>query len=964
MIYKKALLRIDRCLSNIENRRVSEVLCDALWQSADNEEPLDEKNIPPNLEFKDIEFPYFWGKPWVNTLFKTIINYEKEDDREYYLELKTETDTLVYINDTPVGAVNPFHPLISITSFPSNFSILLEAWGGHFFPGYHPGEGGRVLTAVAERKKSYPLVFSRPRLLKKNKNIWDLFFDVKVLRGLLDTLDDKSMLYQIVLSKLHSALITLDFSSSDDALDECAKSAREMLIPVLNAHNGTIAPKILSIGNAHLDHAWLWPINETERKAARTCVNMMKYLDEYKEFYFTFTQPVQMKAIRDRYPSIFEKLKKYEESGRFEVQGISWVEPDCMLPSGESFIRQFIYGRKLIKELFGSVKNSVFWVPDSFGYNAQLPQILNGCGIKYFITSKIGWNDTNSLPYDLFTWEGLDGSQIPAHMIIDAYEGKNEPAQIMHVFNKIKHKDLQPILVRSIGEGDGGGGTMLEDIEMIKRMEDLQGLPKNKWTTLQNALKETFEAAPDLPVYKGELYLELHRGTYTVQSEVKKGNKTLEKALQELDIKISSVFSKEGMSERVEKALELLDSAYQILLTNQFHDILPGSCIKAAMDEAVESYKDGLNKVKMAEDLIKMYDPLDSSLYFSTERKFYENKISVDGDVITLPWGEVTYDQKGGFSSIKAFSRELVAPGKTFNKITYSPDETVNWDAWDMEADMIPLRKRINTAYKTTKKVYSDRVVLSVSCSISKNSKLFQNIIIRSDVPRIDFITAVNWNEEHKILRSEFETSIKNQMAEFAVPFGYISRSTGECNSIEQAQFEVPGQNFVHYGDTQNSVILTSDSKYGYRVKDSTMSISLLRSPKAPDPEADIGMHEFMYSLHFAPGGSEGLRAAIRAGYEILDSSRGLIPSLPFTFNCTKGSVILDSVKVSENKEGIVLRFYEAEGSEGKVSLSYSDKVESIFECDMIEESFNKIEGKELYFSPFKIRTIFLKLNL
>ena len=144
MIYKKALLRIDRCLSNIENRRVSEVLCDALWQSADNEEPLDEKNIPSNLEFKDIEFPYFWGKPWVNTLFKTIINYEKEDDREYYLELKTETDTLVYINDTPVGAVNPFHPLISITNFPSNFSILLEAWGGHFFPGYHPGEGGRV----------------------------------------------------------------------------------------------------------------------------------------------------------------------------------------------------------------------------------------------------------------------------------------------------------------------------------------------------------------------------------------------------------------------------------------------------------------------------------------------------------------------------------------------------------------------------------------------------------------------------------------------------------------------------------------------------------------------------------------------------------------------------------------------------------------------------------------------------
>lgn len=964
MIYKKALLRIDRCLSTIENRKVSEVLCDALWKSAENEEPLDEKKVPSDLAFKDIQFPYFWGHPWINTLFKTNINYKKEENNEYYLELKTETDTLVYINDTPVGAVNPFHPLISITNYPNSFSILLEAWGGHFFPGYHPGEGGRVLTAVAERKKSYPLVFSRPRLLKKNKNLWDLYYDVKVLRGLLDTLDEKSMLYQIVLSKLHGALITLDFSSSDEELNECAKDVRDMLTPLLNAHNGTIAPKILSIGNAHLDHAWLWPINETERKAARTCVNMMKYLDEYKEFYFTFTQPVQMKAIKDRYPSIFEKLKMYEQSGRFEVQGISWVEPDCMLPSGESFIRQFIYGRKLIKELFGSVKNSVFWVPDSFGYNAQLPQILKGCGITYFITSKIGWNDTNSFPYDLFIWEGLDSSQIPAHMIIDAYEGKNEPAQIMHVFNKIKHKDLQPILVRSIGEGDGGGGTMLEDIEMLRRMEDLQGLPKNSWTTLQNALKETFEAAPELPVYRGELYLELHRGTYTVQSEVKKGNKTLEKALQELDIKIASVFSKEGMSERVKKALDLLDSSYKILLTNQFHDILPGSCIKAAMDEAVDSYKDALYNVKKAEELLDLSDPLDSSIYFSTEQKHFENNISIDGDVITLPWGEVTYDQKGGFSSIKAFSRELVAKGKTFNKITYSPDETVNWDAWDMEADMIPLRKRITGKCKTTKKVYEDRVVLSVNTDISANSKMVQNIIIRSDVPRIDFITLVSWNEEHKILRSEFETTIKNQMAEFAIPFGYISRSTGESNSIEQAQFEVPGQNFVHYGDTQNSVILTSDSKYGYRVKDSTMSISLLRSPKAPDPEADIGMHEFMYSLHFAPGGSDGLRAALRAGYEIIDSSRGATLDLPFSFSVNKGSVILDTVKVSEKRDGIVLRFYEAEGSEGAITLRYDNKVESIYECDMIEEKFNKIEGKELYFSPFKIKTIFLKLSL
>ena len=421
MLYTKALKRIDRCIDTLEKRRLAEIEFAPVWHTCDSENPLDEKGLPSDAALSVIDsFPHFWGKPWINTVFTCDVNYDKRNGEEYYLELRTETDTLVYINSKPEGAVNPFHPLFRITQFDGSFSLLLEAWGGHAFPGYHPGEGGRVLTAVAERKKSYPLIFSKPRLLRKNENLWNLYFDARVLRGLIATLEESSLLCQTVTDTLHRALITLDYASGDEVLEAQAGKAREMLRPVLDAHNGTIAPQILSIGNAHLDHAWLWPISETERKAARTTCQMMKYMDEFPEFPFTFTQPVQMKAVRDRYPSVFGKMKRYEAEGRFEVQGISWVEPDCMLPSGESFVRQFIYGRRLVRELFGSVKGTVFWVPDSFGYNAQLPQILKGSGIDYFVTSKIGWNDTNAFPYDLFIWEGLDGTRIPSHMIIDA----------------------------------------------------------------------------------------------------------------------------------------------------------------------------------------------------------------------------------------------------------------------------------------------------------------------------------------------------------------------------------------------------------------------------------------------------------------------------------------------------------------------------------------------------------------
>lgn len=1000
MIYRKCEKRIDQTIPLLEKRRTHELEASLglSWSTASTKREYGDVPAGNELGWRAIRtFPFQYGKPWTNFWFSCSLDSSKLDrcaGDDIYLELMAETDAMVYINGSPQGATNPFHPLLKLNRHLEEsagaIEIKAESWGGHFFPGYHPSEGGRVMTAVAVQKKSYPLLLQRPRILAKNRSIWDLYYDVMVLRGLSLTLDENSMLYMKIVSTLHEALLPLDFSKDDMTLGMQAAEARNALKPLLDAKNGTIAPKILSIGNAHLDHAWLWPIAETTRKAARTALNMTNYMDDFKDFSFMFTQPVQMLSVKEKYPSVYHRVLEAYKEGRWEPQGASWVEPDCMLPCGEALIRQFIEGLKANRELYPGYNGKVFWIPDSFGYNAQLPQILKGCGMEYFVTSKIGWNDTNAFPYGLFQWEGLDGTRMPAHMIIGAYEGRNDPVQIKQCWDKIRHKDLQPILARTIGEGDGGGGTMLEDLEEMEREHDLQGLPRNGWSGLGAAMEEVFKAAPmqTLPVHKGELYLELHRGTYTVQADIKKYNRELETALHNADVLLSMVLCNEGRSSRFVQARELVQRAWRMLLTNQFHDILPGSCINRAMEEAKASYKDALAYTKKAMDILQDKDEPKRLLDFTfTTHKTHaakrkrESVLLEPNGVIRTPWCRIQLDDCGGISSLQASSesgipREIVKEGRSLNTITLSPDTTINWDAWDMEYDTLGYRTRIGRPLELEVEAKGCNAVVRTKYRLSEGSSLTQTMTIYANERRMDFDTIVDWHEEHKILRAEFPTTIRSQNAKFAAPFGHVERSTTENTSMERAQFEVPAHRWTLLEDAATACVLASATKYGYRVKDGEMSISLLRSPGAPDPMADIGRHSFSYSFFVeepsADGaeGSNGLSKAIDDGYRVSNPPLRIATkaSVPVSFDTICGKVVLETVKVSESGDGIVLRFYEALGSFACIDLSLFDRdmFEEVYECDMIEENFTKLEPQGLgrvEFTPFKVRSFAFKLR-
>jgi alpha-mannosidase len=967
MLQRKVEKRIDQYLAMLEQYAYEEV-ADLTFSYAESVEMQTEGVYEG--EYASVTFPFAYGKPWTDHWFKASIEVPKYEQR-FFLLLDTETDTLIYIDGVPVGATNPFHRKLEVTAYAGrNITVVLQAWGGHRFPGYHPSEGGRVQTCVAVKKQAYPLVFKQPKLLRRCEQTYALYYDVLVLRQLSKTLDPTEYHYQHLVSTLHQALSSLSLLASPEPQ---AREVREQLKGLLEAKNGSIAPQILSVGNAHLDHAWLWPIAETTRKAARTALNMVNFLQEYPDFVFLFSQPAQMEALKKEYPSVFSRIKEvYSKTGRWEPNGVCYVEPDCMLPSGESLIRQNILGRQTTRQLFDGYEADTFWLPDSFGYTAALPQILVGCRVQYFVTSKLSWNDTNRFPYDIFLWESLDGTQIPAHMIQGAYEGTNDPEGLAKAYQSVLHKEIQPELMRSVGEGDGGGGTLRSDLELAKREADLQGLPRNRWSSVSSAMQQIFADTSRLPVYKGELYLELHRGTYTSQAKLKWWNRRLEGLLHGYEYLTSVLFSR---GDDVQALRASLSEAWKAVLVNQFHDILPGSSIQKVNEEALASYE------KAFALLEKAFAPYQGDYLLNTngfvlplgdgtalaafeagkQSKSKPSQTVAPSSQVRTEWATLALDGMGGITSLLLGEgeRELVEEGRALNTLTIGEDYPVFWDAWDIESDSLEKQTRLKSLRETERVEDEQRLFITYQAQIGLHSSLKQMMTIHKKYRRIDFVTEVDWKERHTLLRAEFPTSIRCDQALFDVPFGYIRRETHTNTSLERAKFEVPAHKFAALEDRSILFALASDSKYGYGAHAGELSISLLRSPSAPDGEADLGVHTFTYSLivgddlgcvYEQASGLNNPPLAVKERFEPL-------------VKVAEKQFAVETVKISEDGQDLVIRIREWLGIGGKATLSFCPHLDahSLKLANMLEEVI--AQEKKCLFRPFEVQTYRIKVR-
>lgn len=477
--------------------------------------------------------------------------------------------------------------------------IALEYYANHYIKGTQP--------FLVEAQKFYKIVYHPVDICLKDEELAEFYFDLKVANGMVRALEDKSFRradFVRALLEIHS-FISYDIENQDPKVfREEIRRADKILKKVLKEKNASSAPYAGLIGHSHMDTAWLWHRGETEKKCARTYANQMNLMDQYPDYTFVQSSAYHSDIIKRMYPALFEDIKKRVAQGRYEPNGGVWIECDCNIPSGEYMVRQFVWGQRFTRENFNYTSDA-FWLPDTFGYSASLPQIMQGCGIKYFLTTKMAWNDTNVFPYDTFYWKGIDGSRVLVHF--NRTHVWPDPAALKENLlekgsNTIQERAVSRMRLISYGFGDGGGGPEFGMIEVAQRLGDLEGMPRTSHTTVSRFMEELEESLVEPSVYSGELYLELHRGTLTNQHVIKKNNRKAEFALRDLEY----VTVRTAIENHRGASGEMIDPLTGELLVNQFHDILPGTCIPRAHDEAIEAVSHIIDQAgRMTKELLE-----------------------------------------------------------------------------------------------------------------------------------------------------------------------------------------------------------------------------------------------------------------------------------------------------------------------------------------------------------------------
>jgi alpha-mannosidase len=949
-------------------------------------------------------------------------------------------------------------------------TLHIEAYAGHYYPGMMPFQDRQVILTLGRHIDDYPNTFAGGALMERIEPVYGLYYDVQCLFDLAKTLDDNSLRKARILKGLYDALMDIHFSSMGRELEEAAAAARKRIAPLLRAKNGSTVPEIYLIGHAHIDHAWLWPISETERKAARTFINMVKLAEEYPEFVFIQSQPAQLEIIKNHYPDIFNAVKEAFKKGNWEPNGGMWVEADCNIPGGESLIRQFLVGKRATREMLG-YESDTLWLPDVFGYAAALPQILAGCGIKYFVTNKISWNDTTRFPYDTFIWKGIDGSGVKTHYLssrMRGYNGKAGPEYHAELWKQIQHKEIQSGAINSIGEGDGGGGTARGDLEMARRLGNLEGSPKASWKKVSPALDAIFGSEKDWPQWRGELYLEFHRGTYTTQAKTKRNNRKMEFALRHTEW----LYAAAGLEGLAPYPREELLKNWKILLTLQFHDIIPGSSIGRVYEEAEGAHK------KMGEELAALIqaprkkllsglgggvlvfndlswersDPVmtDGSLlgkaaalkspagicgiqrytgmdggetavfsprlpgmgwaYFTAlsakeaaaELKT-ESPFTYQGDSLRTPFYRVKFDQAGRITGLydTGEKREWVASGGCFNGLVSAQDVPVLWEAWDIDSDWT--RYLVEETRLLSTELAADGPVCFIlrrKYAICEASTLTQDTVFYTAERRIDFVTKVDWREKQRLLKVGFDTALDAVQVRCEVQYGHLLRNTHKNLPQDRAKFEICAHKWISLEEEGGGLALLNDCKYGHDVSGGSMRLTLLRSPKAPDENADIGEQRFTYSILPFPGafGDSGL---VRKAYELNSPAAveagkkegapvktavsgktaasgkmaafGKAGGAYSLFSLDGKAVIAESVKAPEPgpesgpQKALALRLYESLGGRAKTALHFYREIASAAAVDMLEENPRplRFSGRDLplEFRGFEIKTVLVRFK-
>lgn len=927
-------------------------------------------------QIAEMEYEYYSGDyrplkkgdmyftPDGTAFIKADVDIPKElQGRELWFSLKTAAEICVKVNGKYIGGVDPNRERMLLSPYVDDKKTL------HFeMTGYNRSKPDDERNPESLSVRGCRQIFEGAYICTVDHAVQDLVYDFELLLDIA-----KSELfnedYRNFLNKeLNNAMNLIDFDGDELSGVE---DAQQYIHDVVYANdnykgNGDVA----LVAHSHLDIAYYWRRIHAVQKNLRTVLIQLRLMDRYPDFKYTHTQPYVYETLEKYYPDVFEELKEKVSNGQFEPVGAMYVEPDCNIPSAESLIRQCLYGQLTYKRMFGKTVNNA-WLPDVFGNSWILPQILKKSGVDYFVSNKMStWNDTNRFPHNNFIWRGIDGSEVFACVPPTHFITWNMPSQIQENWEAYIDKDSGGQTMNMFGYGDGGSGCTEEMIELMHRFDKLSVMPKCTHMGGAEFLEKNLKNNPNLETWDGELYLEMHRGTFTTKSDLKAANRRLEFKFR--DAELLSVLRGENNTAKI-------TSLYKRFLVNQFHDILPGSHIHPVYEDAMADYAE---IEKALDEMIgtgsKYFNTLNfrrNALTFvpnkngSSTRKFQKGSWIIPdmpplssahlrrashsadwitiGETVETPYYSAKLNEDGSFASLydKELRREWVKGD--FNKLKIFTDCPGNYDAWDILPNYRD--KQIETAVSMPLNLLElDGECASFAATL-KTEKSTWTVIIRffRRSRGIEIENIVDWNEKHKLAKAEFECNVLSRQALCDTSAGFVQRDTHKNTTWQQARFEVCQHKWCDLSETNGGIAIMNEGKYGVGFDKNLISLSLLRSTIRPDVTSDMGSHDFCYMIY--PHAGNALSADINRlslQYNVPLVKADVETNLP-----DLAPLYLQALKFSEDGSMTVARLSEQNGERGSIKLDKKVRL-----LNMLEET--QCETDVIEYSPFEIITI------
>ncbi|WEK60301.1 MAG: glycoside hydrolase family 38 C-terminal domain-containing protein [Candidatus Microbacterium colombiense] len=898
-----------------------------------------------------------------------------------------QAEGTVYRSDgTIVKAVEPRNAHVPLEGAAGeSFVLYLEAAANpdvaEGFRDFHPTPLGEWESAGDD-----PLyVFRRADIVVRDLVVWELTQDVAVLLGLVTELPVNSPRRAEILRALERMVDTAD----PDDIAGTATDARSELAAVLARPATGSAHAVHAVGHAHIDSAWLWPVRETQRKVARTFSNVLSLQQEDPDFAFAASSAQQYAWMKKYQPELFERIRAAVAAGRFHPAGGMWVESDTNMPGGEALARQFVLGKRFFLEEFG-VEPLDVWLPDSFGYSAALPQIARAAGSRWMLTQKMSWNETNVMPHHTFQWEGIDGTRIFTHFPpVDTYNAQLTSEELARAERQYAEKGAANTSLVPFGYGDGGGGPNREMLAAAARLRSLEGSPTVTLSTPRRFFEAAEEEYATPPVWTGEMYLEFHRGTYTSQARTKRGNRRSEHALREAEL-WATASALRGASYPYDE----LQAAWETVLLQQFHDILPGSSIGWVHREAERRYDEVLASAEriIARSLAFVAGSGESELVVNSGPYAREGTAAMgiaaarrtgvsatvtrttDGFVLENEHLTVSIDGAGLVTSlvVRATGRQAIAAGERGNLLQLHRDTPTRWDAWDIDEHY---RRHVIDVTDVVSIDVVPHASAAIVCVVRElgGSRITQALTLAPGAHALDIETTVDWHERQKLLKLAFPVDVHADRATSEIQFGHVHRPTHANTSWDMARFETVAHRWVHVGEPGFGVAIANDSTYGHDITRTTRAgggtatsirLSLLRAPLFPDPEADQGTHTFRVSVR--PGAS--IADAVQEGYRLNLPLRRITGAgaIEPVIASSSDAVVVEAVKLAEDRSGdVVVRLYEAHGGRATATLSTAFEYAAVVETDLLEREIEATaldaagsDEAHLVLRPFQLVTL------